>query len=392
MSSVLLVTASVDVTRRVRLASDDDLTVLRPEQLPATAPQLLALLPEPDALRTVLLDTSDSLDPARALETAKRLDERYPHLVVFLVTADAEPLALPAIRAGVRDLIDVDCPMEELRVVLRRAHAVAQPPTSEADGGPTGRVIAVASPKGGVGKTTVATNLAAGLAQHAPQGTVLIDLDVQFGDVAAALDLEPTYTLADVVGGRAVDDPILLKSLLTRHENGLQVLCGVTSPAEADAITPQKIDQLLQLLQREFRYVVVDTAPGMNEHTMAVIDRTTDLVLVTGLDVPGVRGLRKELQILDELELQPSTRHIIVNFEDSSAGLNVKDVEAAIGRPVDYVLPRSPKVHRSTNQGTPIIEWLPKDKVSRALVQLVERFAHIAAGTRRSTRRQGGTG
>src|SRR5690606_32365469 len=162
----------------------------------------------------------------------------------------------------------------------------------------TGRVIAVASPKGGVGKTTIATHLAAALAQHSPTGTVLVDLDVQFGDVAAALDLDPTYTLGDVLSGPVATDAIALKSLLTQHESGLYVLPGVRNPAEADHIGTEHISRLLGTLKREFRYVVLDTAPGLHEQTLAALDQATDVVLVCGLDVPSVRGMRKELDLL----------------------------------------------------------------------------------------------
>ncbi|SOC51914.1 AAA family ATPase [Ornithinimicrobium cerasi] len=392
MSAAILVTDSTEAARKVRIAGDDDLTVLRPEQLPATAPQLLALVADPEAVRSVILDVRSGAAPqGPALDIAARLAEQYPSVAVMLMTDAPESLALAAMRSGVRDLIDPSQSVEDLRWSLRRAvenkrHALV------ADGETfSGRVISVASPKGGVGKTTVATNLAVGLAHQAPQSTVLVDLDIQFGDVAAALDLEPTYTLGDIVVGPGLSDPMTLKTLLTRHKSGLQVVCGVHSPAEADVITPGSVEALLQLLKKEFRFVIVDTAPGMSEQTMMAIDHTTDLVLVTSLDVPGVRGLRKELELLSELELQPATRHVVINFADTDGGLTVKDVEAAIGRPVDFVIPRSSRVPRTTNQGSPIIDANPRDKVSRTLASLVGRFAHISAATGRTGRRKGRT-
>ncbi|AXH97948.1 MinD/ParA family protein [Ornithinimicrobium avium] len=334
------------------------------------------MVPEPDAVRSVLIDVREGASPeSSVLELAGRFSEKYPSVKVLLLTDEAERLALGALRHGVTDLLDPDASIEDLRLVLRRS----------ANGGVnhsetfSGRVITIASPKGGVGKTTLATNVAVGLAAQAPKSTVLVDLDIQFGDVAAALDLDPTYTLGDIVVGPGLTDPIALKTLLAQHPSGLQVVCGVHSPAEADVITPQHIDALLRLLKKEFRYVVIDTAPGMSEQTLAAIDHATDLVLVTSLDVPGVRGLRKELQLLDDIELQPATRHIVINFEDATGGLTVKDVEAAIERPVDLVLERSAKVPRTTNQGTPIIAAMPRDKVSRTISELVSRFAHISA-------------
>ena len=389
MSAAILVTTSTETARKVRLAGGDDLTVLQPQQLPATAPQLVAMAPDADAVRTVLLDVREGgIDEGQALEVAGRVSFAYPTISVLLLTDDADRLALPALRGGVRDLVDPELSVEELRLLLRRAVESSASGVAEPEGF-TGRVITVASPKGGVGKTTLATNIAAGLAQQAPQGTVLVDLDVQFGDVASALDLQPTYTLGDIVVGPGLSDAMTLKSLLTRHGSGLQVVCGVHSPAEADVVTPAAVDTLLRLLKQEFRYVVLDTAPGMSEQTLAAIDHTTDLVLITSLDVPGVRGLKKELEVLDELELSPSTRHVVVNFADGDAGLTVKDVTTAIGRKVDLALPRSPKVPRSTNQGRPMVSAMPKDKVSRAITDFVGRFAHLPSGSRWNGRHRG---
>lgn len=378
MSAVILVSPSVDTARKVRLAVGDDLTVLQPQQLPATAPQLLAMVPDPEMVRSVLIDVrAGASSEGPVLDLAGRFAEQYPSVNILLLTQEAERLALPALRNGVRDLVDPEGSVEDLRLVLSRAQSDGHPEQADTF---TGRVITVASPKGGVGKTTLATNVAVGLAEHAPQSTVLVDLDVQFGDVAAALDLEPTYTLGDIVVGPGLTDPITLKTLLTRHSSGLQVVCGVHSPAEADVVTAQHIDALIRLLKQEFRYVIIDTAPGMNEQTMTAIDHATDLVLITSLDVPGVRGLRKELQLLDEINLQPSTRHVVINFADSAGGLTVKDVEAAIERPVDIVLERSTKVPRTTNQGVPIVKAVPRDKVSRSIGELVTRFVHVKAG------------
>ncbi len=386
---MILVSPSLDTARKVRAAIGDDVTVLQPEQLPATAPQLLALAPDPRDVYAILIDVRNGGAPEHdVLALAGRFSEQYPSVSLMLLTDNAERLALAALRNGVRDLIDPEEPVENLRVALRRSRLGAS-----VEGGDTftGRVIAVASPKGGVGKTTVATNLAVGFAAQAPQSTVLVDLDVQFGDVAAALDLNPTYTLGDIVVGHGLSDPITLKTLLARHPSGLHVVCGVHSPVEADAVTPQHINALLRLLKQEFRYVVLDTAPGMSESTMTAIDHATDLLLVTSLDVPGVRGLRKELQLLNDLHLQPTTKHVVLNLADNAAGISVKDVEAAIERQVDFVLPRSPKVPRTVNQGTPIIHAIPRDRISRSLTDLVNRFMYAPdRANRRSGRHRGG--
>lgn len=395
MSRVMLVSPSRDLARRVRTAVGDDLTVLAPEQLPAGPAQLLALATDPDAVRVVLVDVGeDDVVTDRCLDLATRLDQAFPQVGVLLATTRGEELALRAMRAGVRDVLSPDLGVEDLRWVLRRTEeaSATRTPGPRVDDVFTGRVITVASPKGGVGKTTIATNLAVGLAGQSPQGTVLLDLDLQFGDVGAALDLEPASTLGDLVTGAAARDVIAMKSLLSRHGSGLHVIPGVASPVEADRITTAQVSALVELLKREFRYVVIDTAPGLGEQTLAALDHTTDLVLVTGLDVPGVRGLRKELALLDELDLHPATRHVVVNMADTSGGLSVADVEATIGRGVDLVVPRSRKVVRSTNEGRPIVLGQPRDAVSKGLQTLISRLAPVTDGGGPSGRHRGRLG
>ena len=114
---------------------------------------------------------------------------------------------------------------------------------------------------------------------------------------------------------------------------------------------------------------------------------------MTSLDVPGVRGLRKEMELLDELDLPPATRHIVVNMAERSGGLSLADVEATIGRKVDFTIPRSSKVVASTNRGHPLLEAPGRDRISKDLEQMVARFSPITirrSGLRWSARHRGG--
>lgn len=385
MSSVILATESRSLARTIRLAgATDDLLVITPEQIPAGGAQLVALADEPEDVRAVIIDGGgDDGAEERALELAARMESSHPHVNFVLVTPRGDEIALRALRSGVRDLLAPDASVEDVRWVVHRVtEAAGAAGGAAAAESFAGRVIAVASPKGGVGKTTIATNLAAALAQTSPTGTALVDLDVQFGDVAAALDLDPTYTLADVLSGPVTTDAIALKSLLTQHASGIHVVPGVRSPAEADQVTGRHISQLLDTLKREFRYVILDTAPGLSEQTLAALDHATDLVLVCGLDVPSVRGTRKELEVLEHLDLGPVNIQVVVNMADKGGGLSVADVAATLQRKVDVVLPRNQKVLRSTNSGQPLVLSQPRDPVSRDLTALAGRFAPMLSGVR----------
>jgi pilus assembly protein CpaE len=230
------------------------------------------------------------------------------------------------------------------------------------------------SPKGGVGKTTVATNLAVGLGKSSPMSVVIVDLDLQFGDVASGLLLEPEFTITDAVMGAASQDSMVLKTYLTVHPAGIYALCAPLSPIDMDKITAAHVSHLLEQLRQEFHYVVVDTAPGLGEHVLATLEQATDAVWICGMDVPSIRGMRTGFQILEELNLAPERRHIVLNMADRRAGLTLKDVEATVGAPVDVVLPRSKNLPYSTNKGVPVLQDGSRDPASKGLRQLVDRF------------------
>ena len=313
---------------------------------------------------------------ATALAVATFLDERYPGTSVVLATGVGPDEWLAAMQVGIRDVVDPDTNVADLRIVLERAAVAAIArgrAAAPAVGRLRGKVVPIASPKGGCGKTTVATNLAVGLAKLAPNETVIVDLDLQFGDVATALQLTPEHSLAAALSVEHLD-AMALKTFLTPHPSGLYALCAPDSPARADTITGDDVATLIGLLADEFRFVIVDTAPGLIEHTLAVFDQASDAVMVAGMDVPSIRGLAKELAILSELSLTRMTQHVLVNFADRRSGLTVKDVEAVIGTGVDIVLPRSKAVPLSTNRGVPLLQSGGRDAAAQQLHRLVGRF------------------
>jgi pilus assembly protein CpaE len=378
MTRVVLAAADEDLALRVKDAADGDVFVLPPGRLPVEPARLFEQLLDEELPDVLVIGPAAA--PDAVLSLASRLDVQCPGMSTVLVAQPSAELWQAAMRAGIRDVIHPATGVEDLRMAIDHASRAAsgrrrvlRPPTETARY--TGRVITIASPKGGVGKTTVSTNLAIGLTNAAPQSTVLVDLDVQFGDVASALGLVPEYSLPDAVHGPASQDTMVLKTFLTQHPSGLYVVAGSDDPAAGDSITGEDVSRLLAALAREFRYVVVDTAPGLSDSTLAALDRATDVVMLTSMDVPGVRGLRKELDVLRELCMIPAGRHVVMNFADPKGGLSVRDVETTIGSGVDVVLPWSKAVPASTNAGVPLLQSGRKDPMAKELRRLVARFA-----------------
>ncbi|MHC6592127.1 AAA family ATPase [Arthrobacter sp. C152] len=382
MSRFVLITPNTDFERRVRMATaamPGSLQFFQANYLPQGPEEVLTqLLGEPPEVFIL----GPELPPDETLKFAAVMDLQYPEVSMILVTDESSDVAIQAMRAGIRDLLDPAAEVDHIRVIVERASLASagrrrglSPSSSEHhEHAAGGRIIAVISPKGGVGKTTVATNLAVGLGKIAPMGVVIVDLDLQFGDVASGLMLEPDHTITDAVVGAASQDSMVLKTYLTVHPAGIYSLCAPKNPVEMDRISGDNVSHLLSQLRQEFQYVVVDTAPGLGEHVLATLELASDAVWICGMDVPSIRGLRTGNQILSELNLLPEARHVVLNMADRRSGLTLQDVEATIGAPVDVVLPRSRTLPFSTNKGVPLLQDGARDPAVKGLRQLVERF------------------
>lgn len=265
-----------------------------------------------------------------------------------------------------------------------RDTAWAFPPVDPS--GPT-EAIAVVAPKGGQGKTTLAINLAAGLAEIAPNSVVLVDSDLQFGDITAALGLAPERTIVEAVAD-AASDALVLKTVLTHHDDGFFVVASAPSPEHGDSISAQALARLIDQLRANFRYVVVDTTPGLGEHTLVSLEHVTDAVFVTNMGVPSLRAMRKEFELLRTIGLLPQNRHLVLNQVDKLSGLTTKDAENIIGAPIDVEVPRSSAVLLASNRGRPLIQDDVRDPAAKAVRSLVMRIAPDAYPKRRRIQRR----
>lgn len=380
MSRFVLISPDLHFEQRLRQAVTGglggDVRSFQTATLPTDPQQLFGSLTS----RPEVLIFGPGVSVEDALRLATVLDIQHPEISIILVGDPDPDLVVHAMRAGIRDVLSPSEEPTQIRVVLERAcHAFA---TRQRTSTPTpeqpvnkGLVIGVFSPKGGVGKTTVATNIAVGLGKLAPMGVVIVDLDLQFGDVASGLYLTPEHTVTDAVSSSASRDSLVLKAFLTVHPAGIYALCAPKSPVDADSISAEQIGHLLDQLAATFQYVVVDTAPGLPELGLTAMERCTDVVWVTGMDIPSVRGLRSGLDVLKRLDILPGTRHVVLNMADAKTGLSVQDVEATIGAPVDVSVPRSRAVAYSTNRGIPVLQTATRnDRAVKGMKQLVERF------------------
>lgn len=384
--TVALVTESPELVDRVRSVTGPG----RPMHLqawrngqPFDAERIVR---EVDAETASVVCIGDDVPLDLAIQVAAVADRDHrAQMPVVLVATPSNDLWRHAVRAGVRDIVDPDLVDVDLAPALGRA--VEWTARLWQDSGPsappppprTGRVIVVLSPKGGSGKTMVASNLTAALAREADGSVALVDLDVQFGDAAYALGLVPQHTIGQLATAPTLD-ATALKVFLTCHEpSGAYVLCGAESPDEGESVTEELACRVVELLARDVAYVVVDTPAGLDERTLGVLGLATDVVLVSSLDVSSIRNLGKEIDALERVGLLPESRHFVLNRSDARVGIEPSDVEAALGMKIDTAVPSSRAIPFSMNQGRPIVLEEPNSHAARALTTFTQRFVDPGA-------------
>lgn len=379
MTGTLLVTPDHEFESQVKRAFDGDLDAERywDDHIPRTEPETAVRQMAQSRPEVVVL--GPGLAPPVAVALAESFDLLHPEVTVVIVAKPSTRLWERALRAGVREIIAIGADDEQVHDALTRAGSAAARRRAATgilahEEAPRGRVITVMSPKGGAGKTTVATNLAARLAMSAPGRVAIIDLDLQFGDVASGLGLGPQATIADAARLGNHLDSTALKVFLEPHSSGFYALVGPHFPAEAEEVTASTVGEIIDILAAEFDFIVVDTAAGLDEYALTAAERSDDLVLVCVTDVPSVRGLRKALDAIDLLGMTKARRHLVLNRSDDKVGLSAADVEATIGVAVEASVPTSRSIQIAVNQGAPVVQSDPRSPAGKALSGLATHF------------------
>jgi pilus assembly protein CpaE len=324
-----------------------------------------------------------------ALQLAESMRVLRPTLGVVLVRPRIDTALLAeALRAGVREVVDAR-DMSGLNAAVRRSRTLAAaireqqtpagtPPPSVA--APGGKIITVFSAKGGCGKTTLATNMAAALADGGRREVCLVDLDLAFGDVAIALQLFPAHTIADAVPLGAGVDFTAIQSLLTPHSPGLTTLVAPVEPGSSEAIPASLVGHILDLLRSQFDYVVVDTPPAFDDQVLTAFDMSDVVALLATLDIPALKNLKLTLETMDLLNYPRDRWRIVMNRSDSKVGLSINEVEKTLRTTISVQIPSSRDVPAAINRGVPIVLDDPRHPVSVAIRNFSEQDIAMIGG------------
>ena len=236
-----------------------------------------------------------------------------------------------------------------------------------------GRVIAVMAGKGGSGKTITATNLAIAIGLRAdPERVAIVDADLQFGDVALLLQIDPVRTLDDVVDEIDQMSDERLDAALLRHESGIRVLPAPLHPGRADEIDAKSVVAVVDRLRSMFDTVIVDTGPVFDDGLVMLLERADQVVTIVDMDLPSVKNTKIVLDSLRRLEFDMDRIRLVVNRSNSKARLDVVELERSLGLRVGGSIPSDRLIPQSVNEGIPVLALSPRSKVARAFHALAE--------------------
>lgn len=329
----------------------------------------------------VVMVVGPSLATMDGLRMVAQLLRGRPNTAGILTVAELSTQTMQlAIRAGVSDVIQLPADEDQLSEAVERAAeqlniSAAIPGTQEPieSGVEKGRVTTVFSTKGGTGKSVVACNLAVILARQSDKPVVLLDADLQFGDVAVMLKLAPRHTIVDAVANIDRLDAQFIKSLLVRHErSGVLVLPSPLEPGFADQVSGADMTKIIDILSTFAGHVVIDTPSHFNEVNLAVLEHSDDIILVAGMDIPAIKNVKIGLQVLRLLDMPVSRVRLLLNRANAKVKLDIGEVEKTLQLKADVLLPSDVLIPQSVNKGNPAVLEAPKSTVTKSLEQLAE--------------------
>lgn len=325
-------------------------------------------------------------------QTTQMIVQSLPSTGVIMMSMEVENEAYRlAMSAGAREFLQKPFKGDDLVGAVRRVHELMQRrgvPTAPVEGAEAdtsgtktyvtadrlstrGAVTAIVSGKGGVGRTTVAINLAALLAESHRGRVALVDLSLQFGDVGAALNLRADHTISDLFATAATADAEALAEVMATGPGSVRVLLAPTSAELADVVTPAHVTSLFDALRNEYDFIIVDTPAYLTEVAIHAVELADHVVMLSDLSVTGVKNARLTRTVLQTVGIDPTSVVVVANHRDTAAELDRRGAEGFLGARIAVEIPNSAElVATSINKGIPFVTSNPSSAPSVAMQAL----------------------
>ncbi len=331
----------------------------------------------------VLVVVDISREAEQAFRTAEDLKLTLPHIHLLMTSADNNPQTiLRALRSGAEEFFTQPFHWPEVAQCLERMRQKIA--LHRANGSEPGAMITIFSSKGGVGSTTVATNLAVALTAAQQHEVCLVDLVLQFGTVTSFLNLDASYTILDLVKNLQRIDSLFLDGSLIKHPSGIRVLAEPFHAEEASRITPADIDSTLDTLVRAFDFVVVDTPKEIDEVVFPALEKAHLILVVMEMNVPSLKSVHRALASLERLGIPLHKIRLVINRYVASKLMTLESVEKTLAIKVFWTLPNDyPTAIGALNQGVPILDINPKSRLAKSYRELagaIREELAVAAG------------
>jgi len=367
------------------LGFESDMEVVGSAASGAEAIELATKFSPDVVLMDINMPDMDGITATERMATAAPMSS----VVMMSVQGEADYLRRSML-AGAREFLVKPFSSDELNASIRQVYArerdkqsrmapVAAPQQTSAGGGQNpyrapGIVLAVFSPKGGVGRTTLAVNLAVAVATDLGKKVVLVDGSFQFGDVGVLLNLNPkNKSIAELLPELEAGEPESLETFVITHSAGIRVLLAPPTPETAELITPVAIRKIIETLRHESDVVIIDCGAYFNDTTLAILDMADTILTMLSLEITSIKNMRLFLEVADQLGYEKGKVRLVLNRADTALGIRVQDVEQSIGRKVnDTIVSDGRSVVYALNRGVPFYLSNRDAQVSQDILRLAK--------------------
>jgi pilus assembly protein CpaE len=320
------------------------------------------------------------IGPSYKLEDIEQLLKTYYNSlditrIVLLVREMSADLLKKAIQLNVYDVLKIPFSYNDIKETIKRSESSVETGIENKEAAP--KRITIFGTKGGVGKSFLAVNLAVGLMAADKKRVSIIDTNYQFGDIALMLDLQPKYSIYDIMPVLEQLDPKVLESFLTTHSSGIKVLPAPLDISKSTGINTDATMKILDNLSRISDYVIIDTSSYFSDDILNIFRDTDYLCIITSKDTPSIKNLKIALQLLDQLKFPRENIWIVLNRADSKVGITLEEIEETIQRKIDVAIPSDRIVPITVNKGTPVILDVPRSPVTKSIKKLIKIITEV---------------